>query len=179
MKALVFMGSPRYEGNTAKLCSVLYSSFRSRDIECTVLTPSDSHKPCKHCGYCSINKCCISDPLQYWINNLDDYDVIVIMTPIYFFSFSAQTKIFIDRIGAGDLSNKIFVLVTSSGSKGRMGGNDLLVKAIERTCEYHGCKFAGYYNKVTNDEILSIIDKDKLNIDRLTERVIKLKERMK
>jgi len=163
MKILVFVGSPRSNGNTYALSKVFKDLLDKFGIESDFVYSNDGvYQPCRSCYYCSThhNSCSIKDDMVPYINNSDTYSAMVFMTPIYFFGFSAQSKIFIDRMGACGWENKIIALITSSGSAGKMGGNDILVKSLKRTCVYNKCKFAGFYNKVTGDEVLPVTSED-------------------
>ena len=163
MKVLVYVGSPRKNGNTYKMSEVLKSILVSKHIDSDFVYAPQVLHPCLHCGKCVNSVCVIRDRWSPYIDNYKEYDGVIFMTPIYFFQFTAQTKAFIDRLGASPSSywdNKILALITSSGSAGVIGGNDILEESIIRTCNFFDCNYAGCYNKVTNDEILETTEED-------------------
>ena len=172
------MGSPRVKGNSNVMCSYFEQLLDNNNIPydtCRVGLEKEL-KPCFHCRWCANTKHCFQKDMLYpFIRDFNDYDTIVIFTPIYFFQFSGQTKICIDRLGASSWKDKNIYLVSSSGSDDRMGGNDLLVESLVRTSEFNECYFKGYYNKVTNDLMLPIDDNDINALNGIVESIIESK----
>lgn len=57
-------------------------------------------KPCNGCGLCfETRKCEIEDDVEKIFDKIRDADGVIIGSPVYFQSVSAQTKTFIDRVG--------------------------------------------------------------------------------
>jgi multimeric flavodoxin WrbA len=54
--------------------------------------------PCFACDYCAENDSCKSDDLNDFYEKLEDADVIIIATPVYFLSFPAPLKALFDRL---------------------------------------------------------------------------------
>lgn len=83
MKTFILNGSPRQNGNT----SVLINRMREILIG-EVLTFSayyDNIKPCVDCRYCQQNNCCnIQDRMQDIYRCANDFDNVVIASPVYF-----------------------------------------------------------------------------------------------
>ena len=95
------LGSPRKKGNSATLAENVISGAKSLGarIDKYFLHGMDI-KPCDACGICheDVNaECVINDDMQKLYPKLRRADAIVIASPIYWFTISAQTKIFIDR----------------------------------------------------------------------------------
>lgn len=120
---MIALGSPRKRGNSAALAAQVAAGARSRaaQVETFWLHGMDI-KPCTACGGCRKKNhvdCVIQDDMQILYPKLRSADVIVIASPIYWFTFSAQTKLFMDRwYGLGDdrgyaLSGKRFALLLS------------------------------------------------------------------
>ncbi|MDW7771780.1 MAG: flavodoxin family protein [Desulfobulbaceae bacterium] len=102
MKVLIILGSPRKKGNTDLLADRIAEGIAEAGgtIEIVRLEGLDIH-PCIGCGGCEKEgKCVILDDMQKLYKKIDDADRIIIASPIYFYSVTAQTKAFIDRCQA-------------------------------------------------------------------------------
>ncbi|MFH1824854.1 MAG: flavodoxin family protein [Candidatus Firestonebacteria bacterium] len=99
MKILGINGSPRIGGNTDILLDHALNGARSvgADVEKIILNNLNL-KPCLECldarkdGVCIVN-----DDLQMVYKKIDKAQGIILASPIFFGSLSAQTKIMIDR----------------------------------------------------------------------------------
>ena len=103
-KILIFNGSPRKKGNTATLIDECLKGIRDAgsDAEVFVLNKMKI-KPCQFCDWCIKNKmlaCVTKDDMQELYPKLLVSDVLIFASPIFWFSFSAQMKLFIDRLYA-------------------------------------------------------------------------------
>jgi multimeric flavodoxin WrbA len=166
MKLLIFQGSPRPESNCKNLYSVLEELLEEKDIECDVLNVHSALKPCNHCNLCyDNNPCVIRDDFP----RDNDYDGVIIISPIYFFSFNAQTKAFIDRLYSKSLEGVKIALILVSGDSYQLSGADLAVESILRTCDYCGCDLVSTYHKRTNDKVYKFTKKDVKNLKKLVE----------
>lgn len=103
MNILVLVGSPRKNGNT----EILADSF----IEGAKLSGNTVKKVCLRglkisgclgCGYCKKHEgeCVIKDDMQQIYPLIDDAQMIVFATPVYFYSMSSQLKAVLDRFYA-------------------------------------------------------------------------------
>ena len=104
MNILIFHGSPRKKGNTSLLVEAVIEGARQDNshgkTELIHLPQLDIH-PCIGCGTCEREGNCIfEDDMQALYEKIDRADRIVIASPIYFYSVTAQTKLFIDRCQA-------------------------------------------------------------------------------
>lgn len=100
-KILVVIGSPRKKGNSATLAQNVIAGAKSAgaDVESYYLHWMDI-KPCDACEACRKNssrECIIDDDMQELYPKLYEADALVIASPIYYFTVSAQTKLFMDR----------------------------------------------------------------------------------
>ena len=97
---LILNGSPRIKGNTAVLASQVYAGAKigGAEIESVYLSGLDIN-PCDACDACQAGDggCIVEDDMQSLYPKLTQADVIVIASPIYWFTISAQTKLCIDR----------------------------------------------------------------------------------
>ncbi len=100
MKIVCLLGSPRKNGNTAKIAQ--------RFIDKAVELGSDNqtfhlntltYKGCQACMACKDrqDKCIIEDDMADVLEAVRESDVLVLATPVYFCDASSQCKAFIDR----------------------------------------------------------------------------------
>jgi len=98
------LGSPRKKGNTRAIAAVAMEAAQANASEVTGIdvTELDFKKPgCVGCQKCQRSKefvCAIGDQLAQTVAALPQYDVIVVATPLYWWSYPAQIKMFIDRM---------------------------------------------------------------------------------
>lgn len=97
---LVLKGSPREKGNSAVLADRLAEGARQAgaQVESIYLHGLDI-RPCDACDLCRDldSGCVIEDDMQDLYSKLDAADAIVLASPIYWFTVSAQLKLCIDR----------------------------------------------------------------------------------
>ena len=98
-KILVLAGSPRKNGNSDMLCEQFAVGAQSAGHEVEKIYVSEQKIGyCKACYFCEkTNKCFQDDDMTEIIEKLIDADVIVLATPTYYYSMSAQLKTLIDR----------------------------------------------------------------------------------
>jgi len=99
---IAFNGSPRRGGNTETLLGEAIRGAKDRGAEVTVFTLNTLKlRPCQNCGGCDdTGRCVIQDDMQEIHAAIRSADRIIVASPIFFFSVSAQTKIMIDRCQA-------------------------------------------------------------------------------
>ena len=57
-------------------------------------------KPCEGCKTCfNTKKCVIEDDVEKIYQKIVEADGVIIGSPVYFYNVTAQTKLFIDRVG--------------------------------------------------------------------------------
>jgi multimeric flavodoxin WrbA len=133
MRILALNGSPRKEGNTAKLLKEMTKDHAGVDLDYFDLNDLKI-KDCQACFYCKKNDACaIKDDMQTLYRKLREADALVLGSPIYFSVETANTRAFIDRMYAmlafGDgpgkyvprLSEgkKAIVVITCGNAKGK------------------------------------------------------------
>ena len=100
-QVLVLLGSPRKNGNSAILARQIAKGAKSGKAKVdTVYLHGLNISPCKGCWSCqkkSSKGCVIEDGMQAIYTKLVAADGWVIATPIFWFTLSAQTKLFMDR----------------------------------------------------------------------------------
>lgn len=110
MKIVVLMGSPRPTGNTASLVHDFKEGAESVGHEVYVIQVGSMNiKGCIGCDYCKKvgnGKCAINDDMQTVYAILEDADMIVFASPVYYFSFTGQLQSMISRVYAVDKPHK-------------------------------------------------------------------------
>ena len=100
-KILVILGSPRKNGNSAILAEQIAKGARSADAKVeSVFLQGQKIAPCRSCYTCqrpNSKGCAINDDMQSIYPKLIEADAWVIASPVYWFTMTAQTKIFMDR----------------------------------------------------------------------------------
>ncbi len=100
-KILVLYCSPRKKGNSAALAHQIVKGAQSAGatVESVYLNGMNI-SPCQACYACrkkDSNGCAIDDDMQTIYPKLVEYDSWVIASPVYWFTMSAQAKLFMDR----------------------------------------------------------------------------------
>ena len=100
MKIVVVTGSPHKAGTSALLADKFIEGAQSKGHEVFRFNAAfeDIH-PCRGCDACGMNGPCVQKDAieEKLIQKLVDCDMIVLVTPLYYFGFSAQLKTVIDR----------------------------------------------------------------------------------
>jgi multimeric flavodoxin WrbA len=100
-KVLVLLGSPRKNGNSAILAASISKGAKSKGAKVeTLFIHGMNIAPCKSCYACQkpgSKGCSIQDDMQSIYKKLQEADAWVIASPVYWFTMSAQTKLWMDR----------------------------------------------------------------------------------
>lgn len=101
-KVIGIFGSPRPHGNSDILLDQAMKGSMTCNTEVQKIIVRDLQiAPCNSCGGCfEKGVCVINDDMQKIYSQLVDADAIIVATPIYFMSVSAQLKALIDRCQA-------------------------------------------------------------------------------
>lgn len=128
---LVLSGSPRKGGNSDILCDqfVMGAKESGNEVE-KIFINNKKIGYCTGCYACEkTGKCAQKDDMADILEKMIKADVIVMATPVYFYSLDAQMKTLIDRTVARytEINNKEFYFIATAAvnSKG----------ALERTIE--------------------------------------------
>jgi multimeric flavodoxin WrbA len=98
-RILILKGSPRKKGNSATLAGQVAAGAGEAGA---IVESFDLHdmdiRPCDGCDFCQgSGECVIADDMQTLYPKLREADGIVIASPIYWFTVSAQVKALLDR----------------------------------------------------------------------------------
>lgn len=116
---LILSGSPRKGGNSDLLCDeFLRGAQESGNQVEKVFLRSKKVAPCNACYYCknSGGKCAFPDDMAEILDKMQAADVIVMASPVYFYSIDAQMKAVIDRSVARwtNIPNKEFYYIMTA-----------------------------------------------------------------
>ncbi len=97
MKVVVISGSPRKNGYTEKMVEKFISHVSGEVVYYNAY--NEKVAPCTDCRFCfKKRECSIKDSMTNIYEDLEQSDVIVFATPVYFHSVSAPLKMIIDRL---------------------------------------------------------------------------------
>lgn len=122
MKILVLNGSPRPKGNTAAMVEAFVKGAEQNGHNITVVPVcSKNISGCKACEYCHTKgegKCIQQDDMQEIYPVLDEAEMIVLASPVYYHGLTGQLQCAVNRIYALDRPKhlKKAALILSSGS---------------------------------------------------------------
>lgn len=128
MNILILNGSPRADGNTAAMVNAFVEGANENGHTITVVDVCRKKiAGCLACEYCHTKgngKCIQQDDMQEIYPVLEEADMIVMASPIYYHSFTGQLQCAINRIYALDKPKKLkkAALILSSGSDDVYGG---------------------------------------------------------
>ncbi len=99
MKITGFVGSPCKNGNVDLLVSQVLEGAATQGAEnCKIYLNSLRIRPCQSCGIDPYPKHCLfDDDMNQIYDALETSDIIVLGSPVYFDTVSAQVKLMIDR----------------------------------------------------------------------------------
>jgi multimeric flavodoxin WrbA len=110
MKVLALVGSPRKNGNTDILVDKLLEGASSENCSVEKLYLYDMDiQPCVDCRNCTKEsfECSIEDDMKMLYRKLEEADVLIFGTPLYWYGPSAQIKLVMDRLLPYSTSNKL------------------------------------------------------------------------
>jgi multimeric flavodoxin WrbA len=99
MKLCGIIGSPKKNGNVDLLVSQVLKGASSQTAKTRIMYLNDMNiKPCQSCGVDPHPKYCLfDDDMKLIYDAMESCDVIVLGSPVYFDTVSAQAKLMIDR----------------------------------------------------------------------------------
>ena len=134
MKVLIINGSPKANGNTAFALSQMTEIFAENGVETqTLQVGSQLLRGCTGCGSCyKTKKCVFDDMVNETAAILDQFDGIVIGSPVYYASPNGTLLSFLDRLfystGHIDKRMKVGTAVVCARRGGCTAAMDVLNK---------------------------------------------------
>ncbi|MFH1484535.1 MAG: flavodoxin family protein [Chloroflexota bacterium] len=101
MKVVAVIGSPRVKGNTERLAQQALDAIAAEGIEMEIVRLAGlSIAPCNACMACHDGPdCSIQDDFQAVFQKMVEADGIILASPVYFGSATANIKALMDRAG--------------------------------------------------------------------------------
>ena len=129
---LVLLSSPRRGGNSDLLCDRFIKGAKQAGHHTEKIFLKDKKiNYCTGCGTCfnEGKRCPQKDDMTEILEKMISADVIVMATPVYFYTMNAQMKTLIDRTCARytEISNKEFYFIVTAADNSN--------QAMERTLE--------------------------------------------
>ncbi len=139
MKALGINGSPRIGGNTDILLDKVLEGARSKGAKTEKVVLNDlKFSPCQECeNLRDDGSCIIEDDMQPLYRKIEEADGIILASPIFFGSLSAQTKMMIDRFQC--IWRAKYILKKDIFKKKKIGGF-ISVEGTTREDFFHNAK---------------------------------------
>ena len=120
-KVLILEGSARKNGNTVRLAAEFANGATESGHTVTeIFLKNKTFGDCLGCGACQRNggQCVQKDDMQEIYTALQENDVIVLASPVYFYTWTSLMKRMIDRTYAVEpyLQNKSFYLISTGAA---------------------------------------------------------------
>lgn len=144
-KVLILSGSPRKGGNSDLLCDEFGRGAESGGNTVEKIRIAEKKIGfCNACYYCRTHggECAVKDDMAEVLQKMIEADVIVMASPVYFYSVDAQMKALIDRClaRAGELGGKEFYYIMTAAE------NDIAAMACTLSC-FRGFADCLYHSK--------------------------------
>lgn len=122
-KVLILSGSPRKNGNSDILCDQFMKGALESGNEVEKIRVAEKNIGfCKGCYACKqTGICAIKDDMAELLQKMIDCDVLVLASPVYFYSIDAQLKAVIDRTVARwtQVKDKEFYYIVTAADEER------------------------------------------------------------
>lgn len=117
-KVLILSGSPRKGGNSDLLCNEFMRGAIENGNQVEKIRVAEKKIGyCRACYYCRDHggECAFKDDMAEVLQKMIDADVLVLASPVYFYSIDAQLKAVIDRTVARwlEVKNKEFYYIVT------------------------------------------------------------------
>lgn len=153
------MGSPRRNGNTAALLNSVLDGVYSNGKEPRddfIFLHEKNIKPCNGCNSCKMDEngvCVVKDDMQEIYSKIGKSDLVILASPIYWWSVTAQMKLFVDRlygINKNCGKKKVMLLMTYGGELPN-SGPETVEKLFREICGYLRLDVAGVMGACTGE----------------------------
>lgn len=139
-KIVVLSSSPRKGGNSELLCDQFIRGATEAENQVEKIFICDKTiNYCTACDACQANggRCVQKDDMAEILHKMISADVIVMATPVYFYTMNAQMKTLIDRTYARytTISNKEMYFIMTAA----VGNKELLERTLESFRGFTAC----------------------------------------
>ena len=123
MNIIAFCASPRKDGNTELLLKETVKGIEDAGFSTRIFNLNSMNiMPCQDCGGCDETGTCIyHDDMDHIYDAVRSADRIILASPIFFFSLSAQAKLMIDRCQSFWCEKYLLDKPLQAGGRGRKG----------------------------------------------------------
>ena len=146
MKAVAIVGSPRKKGNTEILTRHALKAVAEEGLGTELIRLAGMDiQPCTACMVClDEERCPIKDDLFPLYLDIKEVEAIILASPVYFGSATAQLKAFMDRVGFIGYRRRVF-----AGKVGRPlvvapGGAEFYLRSDYALVSYSGILYAWF-----------------------------------
>jgi multimeric flavodoxin WrbA len=152
-RVLILKGSPRQKGNSSVLADQVRAGAEDAGAEVeSIYLHGLEIQPCDGCYFCEGSGiCAIEDDMQALYPKLRQADALVIASPIYWFTYSAQVKLCVDRWLAletpkgNQLAGKqVGIVLTYGDTDIFTSGGVNAIHAFRSMFDYIGAEIVGY-----------------------------------
>lgn len=124
-KVVIISASPRKGGNSDTLCEEFRRGCEEAGNQVVKISLRDKQiNFCKACYYCKkAGECIQQDDVPAILQQMTEADVIVLATPVYFYTMNGQLKTLIDRClacGAKLTDQEFYFIATAAAGKEEM-----------------------------------------------------------
>ena len=179
-KMLILNGSPHSNGNTAYIIEKLKERINNKIEICELNAYKSNIKPCIGCKYCWKNEGCsiINDDMKIiWE---DDYDIIVVASPVYMYNVTPPLFSIITRLNMKwcnkyflkkeyNSKNKKGILILTGGGSGKP---DNAIDSAEIVFKILNAEFNINNNYIYSLNTNTIPAKDDKNLIELIDKTI-------
>lgn len=121
-QVLILSGSPRKGGNSDILCDAFAKGAAEAGHQVEKLRVAEKRvHPCSACYHCRDHggECVYRDDMAVILQKMIDADVLVLASPVYFYSMDAQLKALIDRTVCRwtEVKDKEFYYIVTAADK--------------------------------------------------------------
>ena len=159
IKIVAIHGSPRKNHNSDTLLDAIIEGMNIEKNQVRhIYTATGNIKPCTACNAClKYSGCIINDDMQEAYKVLDEADIVITATPVYFHSVTAQLKTFIDRTQAIWASK--YVLESTMISRKRRLGFAVCTGGPPQEKSYFDCtlKVLDIFHKCINAKLIGTL----------------------
>lgn len=159
---IIALGSPRKKGNTVLLAEECVKGIKAAGGSAEILFLQDMNiKPCTACEYCkkaSAKRFCkLEDDMEAQYRKLMDAAAVVFASPVYWFTMTAQTKLFLDRFYALERKDgnklagkRIGILMAYGGEDAFESGAVNAFRTFQDSFGYIGAEITGIVHGSAN-----------------------------
>jgi len=170
---LAVIGSPRINGYSSFLAEEVVRKLKSGGNHVEIISLKDAEiRPCRACDSCrkeGSDFCIIDDDMKPLYRKIAESDAILLASPVYWFSISAQMKLFIDRLYGLNteeskiLQNKKFGIILSYGDEDPIASGVInAIRTYEDMFRYTKSDLCGILHKREQQErtLSAALEKD-------------------